>query len=134
DRRRDPVGLRRLLGHPVPDRGDPPPDRRGWERGLGGRQDPRPRHRERVPLGQQVGGTWPAVTARPAQAGPSSGGRDPPQPEPSVTAPPLLPLVGRWRLARSYLISSMQICVTTCRNAVQGKTAFWLQDLGRSGE
>src|SRR6266508_708932 len=37
-------------------------------------------------------------------------------------------------LARSYLMSSMQICATTCRNAVQGKTAFWLQDLGRSGE
>src|SRR6266542_4245331 len=31
-------------------------------------------------------------------------------------------------------MSSMQICATTCRNAVQGKTAFWLQDLGRSGE
>jgi len=37
-------------------------------------------------------------------------------------------------LSRSYLILSMQIRATTCRDVVQGKTAFWLRNLGRSGE
>jgi hypothetical protein len=36
-------------------------------------------------------------------------------------------------LARSYLILSMQIRATTCRNIVRGKKTFWLHDLGRSG-
>ena len=37
-------------------------------------------------------------------------------------------------LSRSYLILSMQIRAVTCRNVIQGKTTFWLHDLGRSGE
>ncbi|MGD0376862.1 MAG: cytochrome c oxidase assembly protein [Streptosporangiaceae bacterium] len=67
DRCRALVGLRRLLGHPLPDRGDPPADRRGRQRGLSGRQDPWPR-RPRLPLGQPVRRALAAVTAQLARA------------------------------------------------------------------
>ena len=59
--------------------------------------------------------------------------RDPPPRRPITSVIPRRQPADQ-ALARSYLILTMQIWATTCRNAVQSKTAFWLQDLGRSGQ
>jgi cytochrome c oxidase assembly factor CtaG len=69
DRRRDSLGLRRLLGGPLHDHRDTPADQRGWRDRPGHREDHRPRF-PALPVGQPLLSLPPGAVRRRRRPGP----------------------------------------------------------------